>query len=221
MRSLSLLKMIAAALLMATSSALAQAADTPCTAPDQPMRPVVATHTQPPYPEVSVMTNEEGTTLIEVAIGADGVPTDATVVVSSGSLRLDAAAADYVKSTWRWNPPIRACKPLAVRTRVSVKWDLRDRASAGPEPPTVNMDDKDYPPGARQRHEQGKVVLMALVTPDGQVMTKVVASSGFPELDEKSQDVVKRWHFTPATLDGRPLLTPVYLIAAWSLDAKK
>lgn len=217
MRSL----LMIAVLLTGATPAFAQDADKPCTAPDQPMRPIMATHTQPPYPELSVMTNEAGNTMVEVAIGADGVPTDAIVVASSGSLRLDAAAAEHVKNVWRWNAPIVKCKPVAVRTRISVKWDLRDAQDTGPEPPTIHMDDKDYPAGARQRHEQGNVVLMVLVTPDGQAAAKVVTSSGFPELDDKSMEVVKRWHFTPATLDGRPVLTPVYLVAAWNLDVKK
>lgn len=215
MRSLAMM----ALLLLGISPAMAQEAS--CTAPDQPMRPIMATHTIPPYPELSVMTNEEGSTMLEVAIGADGVPTDAIVVTSSGSLRLDAAAVDHVKSTWRWNAPIRACKPMAVRTRVSVKWDLRDARNTGPEPPTVHMDDKDYPPGARQRHEQGNVFLMVVVLPDGQVTTTVATTSGFPELDGKSLEVAKRWHFTPATMDGRAVPAATYVITAWSLDAKK
>jgi len=208
-------------ILLGVSPALAQGADKPCTAPEQPLRPVMATHTIPPYPEVSVMTNESGTTMLEVAIGADGVPTATTVVISSGSLRLDAAAADYVKDTWRWNAPVHECKPVPVRTRVSIKWDLRDAAASGPQPPTVNMDDKDYPAGARQRHEQGSVVLMVLVSPDGQVNPVVATSSGFAELDEKSIEVARRWHWTPASIDGRAVLTPVYFVSVWSLDSKK
>lgn len=208
-------------ILLAASPALAQEPAKPCTAPEQPLRPIMATHTIPPYPEVSVMTDEAGTTLVEVAIGTDGVPTATSVVRSSGSLRLDAAAADYVKDVWRWNAPVHECKPVAVHTRVSIKWDLRDHSSSGPQPPTVNMDDKDYPAGARQRHEQGSVLLMVLVSPDGQVNPTVATSSGFTELDEKSIEVARRWHWTPASIDGRAVLTPVYIVAVWSLDSKK
>jgi TonB family protein len=199
----------------------AWAADAACTAPNLPMRPIMATHTIPPYPEVSVMTNESGTTLLEVHIGADGVPDAASVVNSSGSLRLDAAAADHVKSTWRWNAPVQNCQPMAVRTRVSIKWDLRDRPDTGLQPPTVNMDVKDYPPGARQRREEGAVGLMVVVSPDGAVTPVVTASSGFSELDEKSVELAKTWRFAPASLDGRPVLTPVMLISVWSLDPKR
>ena len=97
-----------------------------CTTSDTPLRPIVATHTIPPYPEMSVMTKEQGKTLLDVSIGADGVPTDVQVAQTSGSLRLDEAARDYVKATWRWSPPVKDCKPVAVKTRVSILWDLHD-----------------------------------------------------------------------------------------------
>lgn len=214
-------KVTGAILLVGASHAWAADADKTCNAPDVPLRPIMSTHTIPPYPEVSVMTNEFGTTLLEVAIGADGVPTQTSVVTSSGSLRLDAAAGDYVKNTWRWNAPVHNCQPQAVKTRVSIKWDLRDRPNNGPQPPTVNMDVKDYPPGARQRREQGAVGILVVVLPNGAVLPFVRISSGFPELDEKSVELAKTWHFTPATLDGRPVVTPLFINSVWSLDPKK
>ena len=205
--------------LLAASPALA--AEGTCSAPDQPPRPVLATHTIPPYPELSVMTSEQGTTLLQVSIGADGVPTKTSVANSSGSLRLDEAAMEHVKDNWRWNAPVKDCKPVAFETRVSVKWDLRDAVNNGPQIPTVTMSAQDYPAGARQRREQGNVFLMVVVLPDGQVNSILTQSSGFPELDAKSLEVAKRWHWTPATLDGRAVVTPVYLVSVWSLDGKK
>ena len=221
MRRVRHIRMMAGIMLLSGTSSAWAADDKACSAPEMPLRPVMATHTIPPYPQVSVMTNESGTSLLQVAIGPDGVPTNVTVVDSSGSLRLDAAAADFVKSTWRWNAPVHNCQPLAVITRVSIKWDLRDRPDNGIQPPTVNMDIKDYPPGARQRLEQGVVALMILVPPSGAVMPVVMHSSGFPELDERSMELAKTWRFTPATLDGRTVLTPVFLDSVWSLDPKK
>lgn len=204
-------------LLLGASPVWAADTDKACSAPDVPLRPVMATHTIPPYPEVSVMTNEQGTTLLQVAIGPDGVPTKTTVVNSSGSLRLDAAAADYVKSSWRWNAPVKNCQPLAIETRVSIKWDLQDRRDGGLQPPTVNMHIKDYPPGALQRHEQGAVGLMIVVSPTGKVMALITQSSGFAELDDKSVELAKSWHWAPATLDGRAVLTPVFLVSVWRI----
>jgi protein TonB len=209
-----------AALLLLGASGAAVADDKPCAAPDQVLQPIMPTHTIPPYPEMSVMTNEEGTTLMEVLIGADGVPLQTKLVTSSGSLRLDEAALAHVKNVWRWNPPTRNCQPMQVSTRISIKWDLRNATSAGPQPPTLVMDKADYPAGALARHEQGSVGLIVMVLADGQVaFTRVSQSSGFPELDAKAQEIVKsRWHWTPATLDGKALNTVMFIVASWKID---
>ena len=61
MRYLPYIRMIAGVtLLMGAPFAPASAADEKkaCSAPDMPMRPIMATHTIPPYPEVSVMTTK-------------------------------------------------------------------------------------------------------------------------------------------------------------------
>jgi protein TonB len=95
-------------------------------AASDPLRPIGRTHTLPPYPPISVRLNESGTTLMEVHITTEGNVDDCKVVTSSSSERLDAAACDFVKSHWRWQPPTQQGTPTAVSTRVSVKWDLKD-----------------------------------------------------------------------------------------------
>jgi protein TonB len=95
-------------------------------ASSDPLRPVMRTHTLPPYPPISVRLNEQGTTLMEVHITAEGNVDDCKVTQTSSSERLDTAACDYVKSRWRWQPPTNQGTPTAVSTRVSVKWDLKD-----------------------------------------------------------------------------------------------
>jgi protein TonB len=91
-----------------------------------PLRPVMRTHTLPPYPPISVRLNEQGTTLMEVHITTEGNVDDCKVLQTSSSDRLDQAACEYVKQRWRWQPPTNQGTPTAVSTRVSVKWDLRD-----------------------------------------------------------------------------------------------
>ena len=95
-------------------------------ASSDPLRPVGRTHTQPPYPPISVRLNEQGTTLMEVHITTEGNVDDCKIVQTSSSDRLDQAACDFVKSHWRWSPPTNQGAPTAVSTRVSVKWDLKD-----------------------------------------------------------------------------------------------
>jgi protein TonB len=95
-------------------------------AASDPLRPIMRTHTLPPYPPISVRLNESGTTLMEVHITTEGNVDDCKIVTSSSSERLDQAACDYVKRVWRWQPPTQQGTPTAVSTRVSVKWDLKD-----------------------------------------------------------------------------------------------
>lgn len=93
---------------------------------NDPLRPVMSTRTLPPYPPISVRLNEEGTTLMEVSISPQGNVSDCRIVESSSSERLDGAGCDFVTSNWRWHPPTSAGKPVSAKTRVSIKWDLRD-----------------------------------------------------------------------------------------------
>ena len=94
--------------------------------PPTELKSIEKTHSLPPYPALSQRMGEQGTTLLKVAIDTTGKVTECTVVTSSGSTRLDAAAVEYVKANWRWQPPTQAGKPVAATTEVSVKWDLKN-----------------------------------------------------------------------------------------------
>jgi len=95
-------------------------------ASSDPLKPIMRTHTQPPYPPISIRLNESGTSLIEVHITAEGNVDECKVVNTSSSDRLDQAACEWVKGHWRWQPPTNQGQPTAVSVRVSVKWDLKD-----------------------------------------------------------------------------------------------
>jgi protein TonB len=61
-----------------------------------------------------------------------------------------------------------------------------------------------YPLGARQRGEEGTVVLETSVAPDGRASAvAVVSSSRFAELDRAAVKAVEQAAFNPATEDGR------------------
>ena len=95
-------------------------------ASSDPLRPIARTRTLPPYPPISVRLNESGSTLMEVHITTEGNVDDCKIITSASSERLDTAACDHVKRVWRWQPPTNQGTPVAVTTRVSVKWDLKD-----------------------------------------------------------------------------------------------
>jgi periplasmic protein TonB len=63
-----------------------------------------------------------------------------------------------------------------------------------------------YPPDAVRRAEQGAVILLIHVSPEGLASgVDVLESSGHASLDRAARDAVTAWHFLPAVKDGRPI----------------
>ena len=76
----------------------------------------------------------------------------------------------------------------------------------------------EYPKGARQRGEQGVVVLEIQVSETGTaVEVKVVGSSGFAELDEAAVKAARAAKFTPAKAGGKPVSSVARLPLAFRL----
>ncbi len=63
-----------------------------------------------------------------------------------------------------------------------------------------------YPPEAAKRGEEGAVVLMIHVSPDGLVSgVDIAESSGFGLLDQAAREAALSWHFLPAVRNGHPV----------------
>jgi protein TonB len=63
-----------------------------------------------------------------------------------------------------------------------------------------------YPPEAVRRAEQGAVILLIHVSPEGLASSvDVLESSGHASLDRAARDAVAAWHFRPAVKDGQPI----------------
>ena len=77
----------------------------------------------PPYPPISRRLNEQGTSLLSVFIGADGVPQRAELVKSSGFERLDKAAL-ATAMRWRYVPGKRGGVAEAMSVTVPIVWEL-------------------------------------------------------------------------------------------------
>jgi TonB family protein len=207
-------------MILTAAPAWAQDAQKPCTMPDTPLHPVFTTHTQVPYPPISQMTAEQGTAQVEVSIDAKGVPTDVTVVKSSGSARLDQASVDHLKQNWRWTAPVVNCQPTATKTQVLVTFNLRD---VGPViMQAIYMQPSDYLPDALKRHEEGTATIGLALKADGTVAQAIMLQgSGFPDLDTRSVELVRSWHWVPANLNGRTLDSVVYFRLVWHQATKK
>ena len=82
-----------------------------------------------------------------------------------------------------------AAAPAPAPRQARVDAPPRQRSSIKP----------DYPKGARQRGEQGDVVLELTINKSGGVdAVSVVGSCGFPELDDAAVAAAKKARFTPA-----------------------
>lgn len=120
----SLSAMTGLALLSLVAASVAVAVPTPRGTNATGIKPIMETHTLPPYPKESIHAHEEGRVLLAVTIGTDGAVSRASVFRASGHQRLDVAAAEHVKNNWRWQPASRAGKPITTNTRVSVLFKL-------------------------------------------------------------------------------------------------
>lgn len=78
---------------------------------------------KPPYPPVSKRLNEQGTVIMRVLIGVDGLPQKAELRKSSGFDRLDQSAAATVMK-WRYVPGKRAGIAEAMWFNVPINFVL-------------------------------------------------------------------------------------------------
>lgn len=194
------------------------------------LRPIMATHTMPPYPQVSVMTSEQGTTLLQVSIAADGVPSDAQIVTSSGSLRLDEAARDFVKANWKWQPPLKDCKPIAVTTRVSINWSLHNGPSAGGlgglspslllDVMTIKIADaSDYPASLPALTRPAMTMLMVMVNASGKASPVAIGQVN-PVLAAKAVEIAQAYHWPQARMDAKPIGAIYALMVVWPVPGQ-
>lgn len=93
--------------------------------PETPLKSVAATHTTPPYPEISRRLGESGSVQLHIDVDAGGGVTDVSVTRSSGHARLDQAALDWVKTRWRYHAATRNGAAIPSATDALVVFDLK------------------------------------------------------------------------------------------------
>ncbi len=118
--------------------------------------PVVQRVSQPPtlsklencrddYPFLSRILGDEGTTELSFTVAADGTLSGIKVSKSSGSDRLDDAAADCVKK-WHYRPALKDNVLVDAPMTVKVNWDLEEgdgkKADAGKNGDNAGPDEK-------------------------------------------------------------------------------
>jgi protein TonB len=76
-----------------------------------------------------------------------------------------------------------------------------------------------YPEEARERGEQGKVLVRALINADGTVAQLAMKrSSGFTNLDQSALETVKKWRFVPARRGAAAVSAWVVVPISFSLE---
>jgi len=110
-----------------------------------------------------------------------------------------AAAAPPAPATPREQPEVRLGDEAGTTDEIRSE-DL----SVGPDPSAPNIPPR-YPPDAARRGEQGVVVLLVNVAPNGAATgVEVYSSSGFILLDRAARDAVAHWRFRGKNEAGLP-----------------
>ncbi|UOV05316.1 TonB family protein [Pseudoxanthomonas sp. F37] len=78
----------------------------------------------PEYPPAAMRSGDQGTVLVRVEVGADGVPVSVEVAQRSGSRDLDRAAVDAVRQ-WRFQPAQRDGQAVAGAVTVPIDFKMR------------------------------------------------------------------------------------------------
>jgi TonB family protein len=84
---------------------------------------------QPAYPEEARKAGIEGTSIVEVTVGADGVMTRCSIAVSSGNAALDEAALQAVHVS-RFAAGTKDGKPVEMMIQVPFRFKLADKQSS-------------------------------------------------------------------------------------------
>lgn len=94
-------------------------------APAGPAATLRYLHAPPPaYPRAALIGRQQGTVLLQVRVGVDGMPLEVTVARSSGFRALDQAARLQVLKHWRFQAAMRDGHAVEALGRVPVDFSL-------------------------------------------------------------------------------------------------
>jgi TonB family protein len=103
-----------------------------------------------------------------------------------------------------------------------VSSDLQQKDSAALLVPGRLIDNPRpvYPQEARRLGLQGTVLLSAVIGKDGSVMA-VQTVSGPPILAGAAEDAVRKWKYTPSTINGQPVQVATQIKLNFNIESKE
>lgn len=89
----------------------------------------------PPYPNDAVAKKEQGTVILDVLVGTDGMPRRVTVNPATKAAPELIKAASETAMQWHFHPQTRNGKPVEGYARVPVRFSLTPLPPVAPAPP--------------------------------------------------------------------------------------
>ncbi len=176
--------------------------------PPKPLSPI-----RPKYPEIAKEAGIEGTIVIQVLVGADGLVKDTQILKGIPNTGLDEAATEAVKDI-KFKPAEKDGVPQEVWISIPINFKLN--VPPGKAPPFVRKTPYDlrpepltairpiYPQKAKDAKIEGLILISVLVNEKGIVEeTAVVKSIPNTKLDEAAIDAIKKTKFRPAQIEGK------------------
>jgi TonB family protein len=178
-------------------------------------RPVISKAMYPP----SSGPVENATVKLSMDIDEKGIPANIHAMESSDP-KWESEVNELMRG-WRFEPGIKDGHPVTVPATLEFKRGnenaLRNPPPQGAyqlgggvtAPAVIYKVEPAYSEKARVARLEGKVVLIAVVTPEGQpTEIRVVRSLGLG-LDEQAVEAVKQWRFSPGMKDGNPVAVQI------------
>ena len=111
-----------------------------------------------------------------------------------------------------------------VQKSMQAELPAKDQVEQVTEPPKfgaayLQNPAPEYPPLARRKGEQGRVLLQVLVSENGKAeKVQIDTSSGYSSLDQAALEAVRKWSFMPAKKGNRPISAYVIVPIRFSLN---
>jgi TonB family protein len=127
------------------------------------------------------------------------------VLVAGATARVDGRLAIGTVSE---NVVIRGQKPAAIAAPRTAPTGERIRIGGAVQPVRLIRQTKPvYPPELQQLGVEGTVVMSAIISKDGTVLSPTVRNTVDPRLAAAALEAVRQWVYQPALLNGEPVET--------------